>query len=230
MEKVRDFVNRHTTISLTLMLGVVILFSFSCGPVDEDDIDQLLQPEETTDATSSTTTETDTQVPADEPIGLETLTFTIDATNEDTWAYFSFASGETVNVEGAENSEAWDIGFQRTKVKLNGGISGPGMGSVVMLTETTFEAVTVAPAEGYLADTEDTLAIVPQSEKGWYIYTGPPAHWILPLEDRVFVIKTAGGTFAKVRFIGYYKDNENKKDSGFVTFEYVHQPDGSRNF
>ena len=230
MEKVRDFVNQYTTIPLMLMLGVVILFSFSCGPVDEDDIDQLLQPEETTDATSSATTETDAQVPADEPIGLETLTFTIDATNEETWAYFSFASGDTVNIEDAENSEAWDIGFQRTQVKLNGGISGPGMGSVVMLTETTFEAVTEAPAEDYLADTEDTLAIVPQSEKGWYIYTGPPAHWILPLEDRVFMIKAADGTFAKVRFIGYYKDNENKKDSGFVTFEYVHQPDGSRNF
>ena len=230
MEKVRDFVNRHTTISLILMLGVTTLFSFSCDPVDENDIDRLLQPEETTDATPSATTETDAQVPADEPIGLETLTFTIDATNEETWAYFSFASGDTVNVEDAENSEAWDIGFQRTQVKLNGGISGPGMSSVVMLTETTFEAVTEAPAEGYLADTEDTFAIVPQSEKGWYIYTGPPAHWILPLEDRVFVIKAADGMFAKVRFIGYYKDNENKKDSGFVTFEYVHQPDGRRNF
>ena len=43
MEKTRDFVNQYATISLMLMLGVVILFSFSCGPVDEDDIDQLLQ-------------------------------------------------------------------------------------------------------------------------------------------------------------------------------------------
>lgn len=230
MERIRDFVNQYTTIPLMLMLGVVILFSLSCDSVDEENIDRLLQAEETTDATSSGTTETDAQVPGAEPIGLEPLTFTIDATNREAWAYFSFASGDTVNVEDAENSEAWDIGFQRTHVKLNGGISGPGMGSAVMLTETTFEAVTEAPAEGYLADTEDTLAIVPQSEKGWYIYTGPPAHLILPLEDRVFVIKAADGTFAKIRFIGYYKDNENKKDSGFVTFEYVHQPDGSLNF
>ena len=230
MEKTRDFVNRYITLSLMLMLGVVTLFSFSCDSVDESNIDRLLQPEETTDATPSGNTETDAQVPADAPIGLETLTFTIDATNREAWAYFSFASGDTVNVEDAENSEAWDIGFQRTHVKLNGGISGPGMGSAVMLTETTFEAVTEAPADGYLSDTEDTLAIVPQSEKGWYIYTGPPAHWILPLEDRVFVIKAADGTLAKVRFIGYYKDNENKKDSGFVTFAYVHQPDGNRNF
>ena len=228
MEKIRDFVNPYTLTLLTLILGFAVFFS--CDSVDDENLSQLLQAEETTDATPSVAVEADTQVPADEPIGLEALSFTIDATNREAWAYFSFASGDIVEVEDAANSEAWDIGFQRTQVKLNGGISGPGMGSVVMLTETTFEAVTVAPADNYLADTEETLAIVPQSEKGWYIYTGPPAHWILPLEDRVFVVKAADGTFAKLRFVGYYKDNENKKDSGFITFEYVHQPDGSHNF
>ena len=228
MKKIRDFTNQHTIAFLIAIFGVVALLS-SCDTVDDENLNQLLQAEETTE-TTPTPTETVGQVPADEPVGLEALTFTIDATNREAWAYFSFASGDIVEVEDAANSEAWDIGFQRTQVKLNGGISGPGMGSVVMLTETTFAAVTVAPADGYLADTEDTLAIVPQSEKGWYIYTGPPAHWILPLEDRVFVVKAADGTFAKLRFVGYYKDNENKKDSGFITFEYVHQPDGSGNF
>ena len=228
MENIRSFVNQHATAFLMLILGVVILFSFGCGPVDEEDVDKLLQPEETTETTPTVTTET--EVADEEPVGLEAFTFTIDATNREAWTYFSFATGDVVEVEDAENSEAWDIGFQRTQVKLNGGISGPGMGSAVMLTETTFEAVTAAPADGYREDTEDTLAIVAQSEKGWYIYTGPPTHWILPLEDRVFVIKAADGTFAKVQFVGYYKDNENKQDSGFVTFEYVHQPDGSANF
>ena len=230
MKSIRGFVNQHAFASFMLILGVVVLFSFGCGTVGEEDVENPLQPEETTDTTPSVTIDADTQARVEDPVGLETLTFTIDATNREAWAYFSLASGDVVAVEDAENSEAWDIGFQRTQVKLNGGISGPGMGSVVMLTETTFEAVTKAPADGYKADTEDTLAIVPQSEKGWYIYTGPPTHWVLPLEDRVFVIKAADGTFAKVQFIGYYKDNENKKDSGFVTFKYAHQPDGSPNF
>ena len=228
MEKIRDFVNRHTTIFLILMLGVVTLFCFSCTRI-EHDLNQLL-PEETTDTTPPVTMDTDTQAPVEEPVALEVFTFTIDATNREAWAYFSFTSGDVVEIEDAENSDAWDIGFQRTQVKLNGGISGPGMGSAVMLTETTFEAVTEAPADGYKADTADTLAIVPQSEKSWYIYTGPPAHQILPLEGRVFVIKAADGTLAKVQFIGYYKDNEKQEESGFVTFKYVHQPDGSHNF
>ncbi|MCY3744114.1 MAG: HmuY family protein [Candidatus Poribacteria bacterium] len=230
MKNIRDFVNQHAIAFLMLILGIVVLFSFGCGPVGEEDVEKLLQPEETIDTTPSGTPDTDTQALVEDPVGLEAFTFTIDATNREAWAYFSFATGNVVEVEDAENSDVWDIGFQRTTVKLNGGISGPGMGSVVMLTETTFAAVTEAPADGYKADTEDTYGIVTGSENGWYIYTGPPTHWVLPLEDRVFVIKAADGTFAKIRFIGYYKDNENKQDSGFVTFEYVHQPDGSPNF
>ncbi|RKU24780.1 hypothetical protein C6499_16250 [Candidatus Poribacteria bacterium] len=230
MEKIRNFVNRHNTISLILMLGVVIPLCFSCSRIGEDTLNELLPPEDTTDTTSPGTVDTDTQAQVEEPSGLETLTFTIDATNTETWAYFSFASGDVVEIEDAENSEAWDIGFQATKVKLNGGTSGTGMGSVIMLTETTFEAVTEAPADGYKADTDDTLAIVHGSGNGWYIYTGPPTHQILPLEDRVFVLKAADGTFAKVQFLGYYKDNENKEEGRHITFKYVHQPDGSHNF
>ena len=174
MQKLRNFVDQHAIVSLMLILGVIVLFSFGCSRVDEENIEQPLQPEGTPEGTPTVSPGTDIQTPIAEPVGLETLTFTIDATNREAWVYFSFPSGDVVEVEDAENSEAWDIGFQRTQVKLNGGISGPGMGSVVMLTETTFEAVMVAPADGYRQDTEDTLAIVPQSEKGWYIYTGPP--------------------------------------------------------
>lgn len=221
MEKVRGFVNLQVLIGLGLLC-----IMFGCNSADEETLEHLLAEQETTE-----TVTTEAQDLIAEPVEmLEAVTFTIDATSKEEWTYFSFVTGEVVNVEDAGTSEAWDIGFQRTQVKLNGGVSGPGEGSVVMLTETTFAAVTAAPADGYVADTADTLAIVPQSEKGWYLYTGAPTHWILPLEDRVFVVKAADGTFAKLRFVGYYKDNENKQDSGFVTFEYVHQPDGSPNF
>ncbi len=221
MEKVRGFVNLKVLIGLGLLC-----IMFGCNSADEETLEHLLAEQETTE-----TVTTEAQDSPVEPVEmLEAVTFTIDATSKEEWTYFSFAAGDVVDVEDAGTSEAWDIGFQRTQVKLNGGVSGPGEGSVVMLTETTFAAVTAAPADGYVADTAATLAIVPQSEKGWYLYTGAPTHWILPLEDRVFVVKAADGTFAKFRFVGYYKDNENKQDSGFVTFEYVHQPDGSPNF
>ncbi len=225
MYTIKDYL--HWNVIVWFMLFLAVFIFFGCG--SDDDTDDQLMETDTADVTTQTPTSGD-QGLINESIILEALTFTIDATSNEEWTYFSFETGDVVEVADALNSDAWDMGFQRTKVKLNGGISGPGMGSAVMLTDTTFEDVDTAPEDGYRSDTDDTLAIVAQSEKGWYIYTGPPTHWILPLEDRVFVIKAADGTFAKLHFIGYYKDNANKQDSGFVTFEYVHQPDGSHNF
>lgn len=228
MDIIKDYISWRIVVWIMLFLGIFTLFS--CRTADNEGLEQVLVDSKTSDDSNEIPLTSDNKEPLDGQISLETFTFTVDATSKEQWSYFSFQSGDIVDIEDALNSEEWDIGFKRTQVKLNGGVSGPGMGSVVMLTETTFEDVTIAPEDGYRSDSEDTLAIVPQSEKGWYIYTGPPTHWILPLEDRVFVVKAADGTYAKLRFVGYYKDNEIKEDSGFVTMDYVHQPDGSRNF
>ena len=185
------------------VLYISVFFYFSCGGDEEVEVAPTVQ---------------------------EAATFTVDATSREAWTYFSLAKGGVVEVADPANSMNWDLGFQRTKVKLNGGVSGPGKGRAVMLTDVEFNEVNEAPASGYAADSEANLAIVAQSEKGWYIYTGPPSHWILPLENRVFVVQAADGTYAKLQFVGFYKDNANKTDGGFITFEYLHQPDGSRQF
>ena len=208
------------------ILFIATILLFGCGNDDDDGIEQPLAEESPEAETPSSAT----QPTADAAPQLDTVSFTIDATSREAWVYFSFAKRVAVDVADPLNSMDWDLGFQRTKVKLNGGISGPGKGSVVMLKDVEFEGVKEAPADGYTADSDANLAIIASSEAGWYIYTGPPNHWVLPLDQRVFVVQAADGTFAKVRFTGYYKDNDNKQDSGFVTFEYVHQPDGSRNF
>ena len=210
----------------SVLFTATVLF-FGCG--NDDDDDGLEQPLEE-QPSEAVTPQSANQSPVEVAPQLDVVNFTIDATSREAWAYFSFTTGDTVEVADPLNSMDWDLGFQRTKVILNGGISGPGKGGAVMLKDVEFEGVKEAPADGYTADSDANLAIVAESEQGWYIYTGPPNHWILPLEKRVFVVQAAAGTFAKVRFIGYYKDNENKKDGGFITFEYVHQPDGSRNF
>ena len=44
------------------------------------------------------------------------------------------------------------------------------------------------------------------------------------------MLQPAMGLFAKMRFIGYYSDNEAKEGSGNITIEYVFQEDGSLNF
>ena len=225
MKTFRSLATWRLIIWSVLFIGTI--FFFGCGTDDDDN--GLEQPLAEQSPAAEPPASAD-QSPADAAPQLDAVSFTIDATSREAWAYFSFTTGDTVEVVDPLNSMDWDLGFQRTKVILNGGISGPGKGSAVMLKDVEFEGVKEAPAAGYAADSEQNLAIVAESEQGWYIYTGPPNHWILPLEQRVFVVQAANGTFAKVRFIGYYKDNDNKKEGGFITFEYVHQPDGSRNF
>ena len=209
------------------VLFIATVLFFGCGNDDADDgLEQPLEEESSAAVTTSSVTQPPTVVAPQ----LDAVAFTIDATSKEAWAYFSFAKGNTVEVADPPNSMDWDLGFQRTKVITNGGVSGPGKGGAMLLKDVEFEGVKEAPADGYAVDSDQNLAIAAQSEEGWYIYTGPPNHWILPLENRVFVVQAADGTFAKMRFIGYYKNNDNKKDGGFVTFEYVHQLDGSRNF
>ena len=225
MKAFRKLATWRLIIWSVLFFGTILFFG--CGSNDDDDtLEQPLEEQ----PSEAVTPPSVNQSPADVAPQLDVVNFTIDATSKEAWAYFSLAKGDIVAVADPLNSMDWDLGFQRTKVITNGGVSGPGKGAAVMLKDVEFEGVKEAPADGYAIDSDANLAIVAESEEGWYIYTGPPNHWILPLEQRVFVVQGADGTFAKVRFIGYYKDNDNKKDSGFITFEYVHQPDGSRNF
>ena len=97
----------------------------------------------------------------------------------------------------------------------------------VILEGVQFEDVVAAPEGVYVPDT-DQIATIARGD-GWYTYTGPPNHLVLP-NDRVYVLQTAAGLFAKLRFIGYYSDNEAKEGSGNITIEYAFQDDGSRSF
>ena len=53
-------------------------------------------------------------------------TLTVDATDRENWAYINLTEGETVDIADAATSMAWNLGFKRTEVIVNGGVSGPG--------------------------------------------------------------------------------------------------------
>ena len=161
---------------------------------------------------------------------------TVDATNRENWAYINFTEGETVDIADAASSLAWDLGFKRTEVIANGGVSGPGKTGALALKDIPFEDILEAPEGDYVSDTEQIATF--RRGDGWYTYTGPPNHWVLP-NLTVYILRIATDTetrstssynYAKVRFIGYYENNETKEGSGYITIEYVLQDDGTRFF
>lgn len=53
-------------------------------------------------------------------------TLVVDATDRENWTYINLTEGETVDIADPATSMTWDLGFKRTEVIINGGVSGPG--------------------------------------------------------------------------------------------------------
>ncbi len=143
--------------------------------------------------------------------------------------YFSLRINSVVQDSASTD---WDMAFQGTTIFINGGISGPGEGGV-LVSEALFEEVTEAPTSGYVTDSATGLAIPTGSGGGWYNYN-PASMLITPIPGRILVVRTADGRFAKVRILSYYRGAPAEitvdSESRYYTFEYVFQPSGSRIF
>ena len=164
--------------------------------------------------------------------------FEVNSTGSTTWKYFSFASNDTVSIADPANSNAWDLAFQRYRIETNGGLSGKGSGSAAnsfKKGQTGFDELTVVPdTTTFAADASISIAV--QQGYAYYIVNPVLYTWfslefatqgtqIVPT-DNIYIVKTASGKYAKVWFKSYYSP-ENV--SGYVTFQYKYQPDGSKN-
>lgn len=169
---------------------------------------------------------------------IQTQEFEINSTGSTTWKYFSFTTNDTISVTDPEHSTDWDLAFQRYRVKTNGGLSGSGLGSAAnsyKKGQSGFdELATVPDTTTFAADESIQIAI----QQGYATYIVNPVlyNWfslefsatgtqIVPTDD-VFIVKTATGKYAKVWIKSYYSATNV---SGFVTFAYKYQPDGSKN-
>ena len=163
------------------------------------------------------------------PIGAEVV---VDASDFDNWVFFSFAAGEAVAVDDPASSDVWDLGLQRYHVATNSGDSGPGLGGACTMGQVEFSACTEAPESGYQIDVTKTfhgmqgdydVSVNPVLED-WASREGMPPTW--SFSNDTYVVKTAAGKFVKIWFKNYYNQ---EGVSGHITFQYLFQPDGSRN-
>ena len=168
---------------------------------------------------------------------LNSKTFVVNASSSSKWIYFSFESGDTVQIANPTSSTGWDIAFQRFNLKTNSGLSGIGIGGASgsgQIGTSGFEALlTVSDTLKYASD--DSISVIGAQgtpEKiaanntlsSWYDYNF--ATNVLTTKGIVYVIKTATGKYAKFIILNYYK--EVGGTPAYIKFSYFYQSSGSK--
>tara|TARA_Y100000589_G_scaffold320937_1_gene351426 strand:+ start:131 stop:1219 length:1089 start_codon:yes stop_codon:yes gene_type:complete len=151
------------------------------------------------------------------------FTATIDATDEESWVYLDLEACTAVVVDDPQSDVSWDIGFRRMNPKINGGVSGSGGMEAVIVYGADLDAVSSAPAAGYITDEADNNDDdVPEyAMADWYDYN-IDTHILTPA-NQVYVLKTVNGDYAKVAFEDYYDDAGT---SGFpqISYAFIDEP------
>ena len=157
-----------------------------------------------------------------------------------TTTYYSLVDNKAIASTDAASTK-WDIAFSSTKILINGGTSGPGIGGAFVHIGS-FDTFTSIPADSiFKTDNANaaSYAIPLGSGKAWYTYDGLTT-LVSPIAGRVLVIRTATGKYAKIEIISYYKGgvtlpaNASVSDKLFkqryYTFRYAYQPNGTKTF
>ncbi len=143
------------------------------------------------------------------------------------FTFFSLKDGKQVANSDSATAK-WDIGFRSTTIIVNGGTGRAGKGGAY-LHNGTFESLTTVPENAPFSVDQslNQLAIPTGSGNGWYTYGGGV---ISPTPEKVLVIRTADGKYAKVEILSYYKGGPDGpgSESRYYTFRYAYQPDGSK--
>ncbi len=173
-----------------------------------------------------------------------------DITDYNKWYYFSFATGKFVgtgDTDPAKGDDAkwakrtdWDIAFHRYDVRTNGGTSGKGQGAILKLATTKYDDVTEVGKGSfkkdemikdgiYLGDPHKqvkTTSSINTTASNWIGFSHEDMAWKMSKRN-IFVVKTADGKYVKFQFINFL----NEKDkSGYLSFKYFYQKDGSTKF
>ncbi len=142
---------------------------------------------------------------------------TVDASAEEAWVYFDLETGVELQVDDPQEDLRWDLAFRRFHIATNGGVSGTAGAEVATVAEA-FDAVTMAPADGFVVDAPDGDDDNDDPEYalgGWYDYN-VMTH-VLTAKMQTYVIVTGSGNTFKVALATYY---DEAGTSGFPAFAW----------
>ncbi|NQY30352.1 MAG: hypothetical protein HRT69_12875 [Flavobacteriaceae bacterium] len=138
---------------------------------------------------------------------------------------FDFNTGQITT-----NTTDWDIAFRGTTIIFNGGVVTGSADEPIRNGNTgayidndTFTNVSGVTEANFVLDSASGLAIQTGSGNGWYTYD-PVNHLISPTSNKIIVVKTRDGKYAKIQILSYYKDMDTTMESRYYTFDYVYQP------
>ena len=157
-----------------------------------------------------------------------------------TTTYYSLVDNKIIASSDAASTK-WDIAFSSTKITVNCGTSGPGIGGAFVFKGLFDDLKTIPVDSSFATDNSNaaSFAIPLGSGRAWYTYDGLTT-LVSPIAGRVLVIRTAAGKFAKIEIISYYKGgvtlpasasvNDKLFKQRYYTFRYAYQPNGSKTF
>jgi hypothetical protein len=144
------------------------------------------------------------------------------------YTFYSLADNKQIAYTDSSTTK-WDVAFRGTTILINGGASGPGQGGAQVYTGLFADLIT-APTTGYNVDAAAAKAIPTGSGNGWYSYSST-TNVVTPIAGRVLAIRTALGKYAKIEIQSYYQNAPtaptSANPSGYYTFRYVYQPNGT---
>jgi len=176
-------------------------------------------------------------LPADTVLGINAVTGMPFSAGK--YTFYSLERNAIVpNADSA--STKWDLAFAGTKILINGGTSGTGLGGAFIYTGLFDNVKTISNDSVFKTDNAPaSFAVTYGSGKGWYVYDQLTS-LVTPLAGRVLVIRTASGKYAKLEIINYYKggvtlpitasDSDKLSKQRYYTFRYAYQPNGSKTF
>lgn len=178
-----------------------------------------------------------TNLPADTVLGVNSITGMPYSAGK--YTFYSLERNTVVPNSDSATTQ-WDIAFAGTKILINGGTSGKGLGGAFIYNGLFDELKTVASDSVFKTDNAPiSFAVTYGSGKGWYVYDQLTS-LITPLAGRILVIRTASGKFTKLEIINYYKggvtlpvsalESEKLSKQRYYTFRYIFQPNGSKIF
>lgn len=217
-------------ISKATIFSVFLLAQWACATVLEPNLE---------DATAQGSSDTLCQKDADfnnQEEGSITKTC-IKAKNASDWVYYKLSSKSAVAIPSPTTSTDWDLAFKRYRIKLNGGVSGPGRASLLTVSGvSSFDSANQANSGTYLNDQNFSISYTSTSacytndginyaflndftgsaNNCWFTYS-LSTHTLSP-KDQYYFFTDAGGSYYKLKITNYYSESGT---SGYISFHWA---------